>query len=112
MAKFPLQGAISGLGWFDVSVGGAELHVPPLGRLDSAPRARVLWTSFPELNVSRRLRILVSQKERERTGQGVWFCLSLFLKLCMLAYQTLVCASLRTAVFIATVSVPYWKSAL
>lgn len=51
-------------------------------------------------------------KGEERTGQDVWFRSSPFLKLCMLAHQTLVCIYLCTTVLIAIVHVSCWKSEL
>lgn len=50
-----------------------------------------------------------SQEEREQR-QVVWFGLSLFLGLCMLAHQTLVCIYPHAAVLIAVIHVLYWKS--
>lgn len=66
------------------------------------------WTL---LNVSIRPWEFQSHKgKEERTGQDVWFRLSLFLKLCMLAHQTLVCIYLCTTVLIAIVHVLWWES--
>lgn len=64
----------------------------PSAILIQQPSARIIWTPFPKLNVSRRLWEFQSHKgKKERSGQDVWFCSLLFLKLCVLAHQTLVC---------------------
>lgn len=88
----------------------------PCGQI-SLPRSNFQcedhWTQFPKLNVSARpWKFQAYQGRREWTRQDVWFCLSLFSKLCMLAHQTLVCISLRTTVLIAIVHVSCWKSEL
>lgn len=86
-------------------------QIPP--PLQNNISARIICILFPELNVSKKLWELQSHKGKsERTGQDVWFGLSLFLKLHTLAHQTLVCIYLGTTVLIAVVSVSYWKSGL
>lgn len=81
VAKFPSQGTTS-----------------VLGSLGSVPRVVCF-------------RMLQSHKGKgDRTGQDVWFRLSLFLKLHMLTHQTLVCIYLCTTVLITSVRVSCWKS--
>lgn len=46
----------------------------------------------------------------EWTRQVVWLCPSLFLRICMLAHQTLVCIYLHATVFITVIHVLCWKS--